>query len=57
MKVKLSFGLSTAAIVYGVVLITYAQMGNHAARIDYVGAALACTGLVTLTICEIFKKT
>jgi hypothetical protein len=57
--VKISFRLSIAAIVFGAYLILTAQMGANHARIDYVGAALACTGLITLTVIEIitFKKT
>jgi len=56
MKLKLSSGFSIAAIVVGAFLIWWSQMGPHTIRIEYVGTALACTGLLSLTISEIFTK-
>jgi len=53
---KLSFGFSIAAVVVGALMIFYALMGHQHLRIEYVGTAMVCTGLVTLTISETFKK-
>ena len=53
---KLSIGFSIAAMVVGALLIFYSQMGPHQSGIEYIGTALACTGLLSLTISETFKK-
>ena len=56
MRVKLSRVFSIVAIAYGAFLIIFSQMGSHTVRIEYVGTALVCTGLLSLTISEIFNK-
>ena len=56
MKLKLSFVFSIVTIVAGAFLIWWSQMGPHTTRIEYVGTALVCTGLLSLTISEIFTK-
>ena len=52
------YWVSMAGIFVGALMIFYscAQSHNRVEITAYIGAALVCTGMVTLTISEIFKK-
>ena len=52
------YWISIMGIIAGALMIFYscAQSHNRVEITAYIGAALVCTGMVTLTIGEIFKK-
>ena len=53
-----SYRISIAGIAVGALMIIYSHAGPGVPIVvtGCIGAALVCTGMVTLTISEIFKK-
>ena len=54
---KISFWLSIIAIIVGGLIVFGVHVnGGGMKQTPYIGAALLCTGLVTLTLSEVFGK-
>ena len=54
---KISFGLSIIAIIVGGLIVFGLNVnGGGMKETLYFGTALVCTGLVTLTLSEVFGK-
>ena len=51
------YWISLMGIIAGALMIIYSHSPSNPIVVTaYIGAALVCTGMVTLTLSEIFKK-
>ena len=51
-----SYWVSLAGMVVGTLMLVYGLANNGVVLQSWVGTALICTGMVTLTIGEVFRK-